>query len=213
MTEYPYANVISNLRKFIEGIPSKGVPDIIDVEYLKQIGFTNSNDFAIISVLSFVNLIDDQGKPTKIYTDYRISSKQEETMSQALKTAYADLFKIYPDAHEKSKQELTDFFKSKTKSGTLVVSRMVSTFLILCEFSTMNPPVTATPARVTKTTKPRTKKKVSTKKEQEPPKKEVSVVTKTQPQVVVNIQLVLPETKDSSLYEELFKALKKHLLE
>jgi hypothetical protein len=211
MPEYPYANVIGNLSKFIEGIPSRGIPDKIDAEHLKQIGFTSTNDLAMVSVLSFIGFIDESGKPNDNYSNFRISSKQEETMSECLKSAYSELFKLYPDAQNVSTKELADFFKSKTKSGELVISRMVSTFLLLCEFSTMKPEKKK--AIPKKTPQRKTTKKAPVPAATVPIVEKKTYETKKQPQVVVNIQLVLPESKDPTLYDELFKSLKKHLLE
>jgi len=209
MVDYPYANVISNLRKFIDGIPSRGIPAKVDAEYLKQVGFTSYNDVAIVSVLEFIGFVGKDGKPTDDYTNFRISTKQEETMSRCLKIAYADLFKLYPDAPERENQELVDFFTSKTTSGELVVKRMVGTFLLLCEFSESKPPKKKSQTKVA-STKPKVKKTSKAKKK---PAEETSFEINKQPQVVINIQLVLPESKDPSLYDELFKSLRKHLLE
>jgi len=212
--EYPYALVISSFRKFMNGIPGRGIPSVVDRNHLAQTGLNSANDAPIVSILEFIGLIDKAGKPTKDYEDFRIASKQKQVMTKCLKTAYSDLFALYSDAPARSNEELAEFFKTTTKSGAQVVTKMAATFKILCEFSDMaqGPKAAAQrkPSRVSQVRPMKTAggRGVSVKGATKPSRTETHGWT-----VNVNIQLTLPESKDPSVYEELFKALKRHLLE
>ena len=48
-------------------------------------------------------------------------------MANAIRKAYSDLFKMYPDAHKKDDETLKNFFRPTTKAGEQVVERMVDT--------------------------------------------------------------------------------------
>ena len=212
MPNYPYTKIQSNLRKFLDGISRRGVPPTIDNDHLKQLSFGGPNNAGIITVLEFIGFVNKDGKPTDAYINFRVSAKAEETMTEALKSAYSDLFDIYPDAHSRPKQELYDFFTPTTSAGEAVVRLITTTFLTLCEFSNLKPARSKREKGKGKPTRDSRAKKTRIKKSEGSVEKEVVVPTKA-PQVVVNIQLVLPESKDPSLYDELFKSLKKHLLE
>lgn len=88
------------------------------------------------------------------------------------------------------------FFSSKTGKSKRTVDLMVKTFVNLCQLADFEV--------------------VPTKPKVEPTKPELpSITSKIKgviPEIHINIQLHLPATDDPSVYENLFKSLKKHLL-
>lgn len=115
-------------------------------------------------------------------------------MADRLRSAYKDLFGLYPDAYKRSEEELRDFFSTKVPGGELVLSLTVKTFKTLCEFADFEALTEAVPPT---------------------PIKAPSVASEIQaPQLVLNlnIQLQLPVTENAEVYEKIFKALRECLL-
>jgi hypothetical protein len=200
MTEYPYVLVKDKLKKFLEEhIPRASVPDKIDRKYLTAVGFKSSNDLSITPILKFINFLDASGVPTDEYIQFR--TKAGLTMAKSLRNAYKDLFDIYPDAYRKDAEALKNYFRAHTTAGDQVVNKTVATFKVLCEFADFE----AITEEITVSPKGELNSEV-------PVSKQVSPATSGGLTVNINIQLQLPATDDASVYENLFSALKKHLL-
>ena len=110
------------------------------------------------------------------------------------------MFELYPDAYRKDREALYAFFSSKTKKAKSTVELMVSTFQNLCEladFEKEASKVKLAPVKPISPAKPITSLK--------PEKKVIS-------ELHINIQLHLPATTDPTVYDNLFKALRKYLL-
>lgn len=199
--EYPYTPS-NRLKEFIEGIPERGEPKKINIPYLNELGFKSKNDRSIPKVLEFIGFIDKKGIPTERYRQYKVRSTQKALMAQSIKIAYAKLFELYKDANIKDRKTLEDFFATKTKGGRQVIGLLARTFETLCslgDFQAEPPPEVITTTQQELVTVPTTRQLVS-------PAKSI-------PSININIQFVLPESKDPDLYDKIFEALKKHLLE
>ena len=202
MANYPYVKVTDKLNRFLKHIQPAGVPPKVSQEYLKTAGFKSSNDQRILGVLHFIGFIDSTGKPTPDYINYRSTQKARSVLGEAIKRGYSELFSMYPNAHQQDVEALRNFFSSHTTAGEQVLSAMVSTFRVLCGESSFEPstiPVieeakAPTPAPA--------------------PALGVSAARALDTQsLTVNIQLTLPETINSDVYKEIFKAMRTYLIE
>ena len=202
MAEFPYSAKPSSLPGFLEKIQAVGVPDKVTLKYLATLGFKSSNDRYIPGILKSLGFIDQSGVPTERWRVYRNKKRAPSELAIAIRDAYLGLFTVYDDAYRKDDEALRNFFTSNTTVGEQAVSYMVRTFKTLCELadftSTPQPSVEITaipPVEVAAEAKLADGATVS------------QGIT-----VNVNIQLTLPETKDSSIYDKIFESLKKHLL-
>lgn len=120
-------------------------------------------------------------------------------MANALKKAYADLFELYPDAPEKDFGPLRDFFSGTTDAGEAVLKLTVDTFKTLCSFADFEAVPSKPPA-------------------EEEEKKKLREVRKGLAEapagltINLNIQLTLPVTENTKVYDAIFKSLKENLL-
>jgi len=180
------------------GNPPKGV----NRDWLKTIGFSSGNDYYIIAVLKHIKFIDSSSAPTELWKAYKDPTKARAVLAQGIKEGYKELFETYPDANRKDREALYAFFSSKTGKAKHTVDYMVSTFINLCqsadfeseahkiEMEPAKPKVTDIPIAVA------------------PSRPEKGIIS----EIHVNIQLHLPATNDPTVYENLFKSLRKHLL-
>jgi len=196
---FTYAIKTGTLKEFLQKVKSKelGLPDKVNRDYLKSIGYTSSNDLPIIRVLKSIGFIDKNNSPTQYLRDFR-TEKSGQVMVAALRKTYSELFKIYSAPHTKSKDELENFFaKDKPSLKKFTLGLYVDTFKTLCEFADFK----AAPLKEAEISEP---------------KKELVDVAKVTTQVptgiTVNLNIHLPATEDLRVYEKIFKALKETLL-
>lgn len=202
MADYPYSTVLQKIKPLLLKIKSIGVPGKVDYKWLQTIGYKSTNDTSLIPVLRNIQLIDASGKPTDNWMRYRADNK---ILASCIRTGYADLFSTYPAAQEESKDNLNNFFSSKTTAGSQVIAKMVGTFLELCGSADFS----GAPVALSNTSSqthsgglvhsspiiPHSVKHLE------------NGVT-----ININIQLTVPETSDEKIYEAFFSAMKKHLL-
>lgn len=196
MAQYPYVLVLKKLRDFMKHIQIAGVPSKVTLSYIKSAGFKSSNDERIPPVLRFIGFLDSSGTPTDAYKKYRNKAEAPVILGNAIREAYADLFKLYPDAYQKDSEALRNFFSSHTTAGERTLSAMVSTFQTLCSEAKFEIPEVFTTEPLAAPT----------------PTPAVASEKLGLQSLTINLQLTLPETTNSSVYEEIFKAMKKYLL-
>lgn len=196
--KYPYIPSQRPLKKFLNAIQKLGTPDQIMVKTMPQLGFKTSNARYIPSVLKFIGFIDPSGVPTDDYKNFKNIGISKSVMANALRTAYADLFKLHPDAPKKDFQPLRDFFSGTTDAGEDVLKMTVQTFKTLCEFADFE----AAPPKIEEKRKRKEERTIEEKPQQIPAGLTINL----------NIQLTLPATEDATVYDKIFKALKENLL-
>lgn len=141
MREYPYINTTGKLREFISMISSMGVPESVSTKWLPTIGFGSTNHRRIIGVMRSIGFVAGN-KPTQRWVSFRDASRSKQVMAEALRDGYADLFSLYPNAHERNDLELKNYFKGQMKGGEQVIANTVSTFKALCSFADFGEPGT-----------------------------------------------------------------------
>lgn len=198
MGKYPYTLKISSLEKLLKEIPSMGVPSKINTATLPTIGYKAKNDRSLSAILKFIDFLDTKGVPTKNYRDFRNNLVSRSVMAKAIRTSYADLFSLYPDANEKDDTALRDFFSGTTDAGDMVKRMTAEVFKVLCKFAdfkktSVTPPLVETEKKVIDMVKTTTQMPTG--------------IT-----INLNIQLTLPATEDATIYDKIFKALKENVL-
>jgi hypothetical protein len=188
--EFAYTVVPGTLRTFLKGIPERAVPPRISIRYLKSIGMKSSNDTSIIRVLKFVGLVDSSGAPKAEYTSFRDKVKGPGILAELVREAYAELYSTYEDAHNRSDEELKNFFRARTKLGDQVITYQVGTFKALSEFADFATAPPSPSGGVGPTASEST----------------------LQPSIHLNLQIHLPDSKDATTYDMIFQAIAKHLL-
>ena len=196
MAQFPYVFSADRLKKFFGRIQTAGVPEKVTYDYLAAAGFNKPTDERFVSVFKFISFLDNSGVPTSHYTNYRDSSQAGSVLASCVRSAYADLFNMHPNANRESNQTLQNYFRPKSKVGQTALNSMVKTFKTLCELADFEAAPAALPSEAIVSAAEATAAKVI------PPAVPVNI----------NIQLTLPETKDVSIYEDIFKAMRKHLL-
>lgn len=205
---YPYVQSPDKLKEFLLKLPTIGQPDVFDTSKLSALGYTSSNDKAMLGAVKSLGIIENKrgGGPTDLWAGLR--SDFGSTMATASRNAYADLYAIYPDAHQKDQEALRSFFAANTTVGSGAVSKMVSTFkaiVSLADFDSIVPDDADADAE-----KPQVDPKPINKVTKANERPSVAQYA-SGPNVNLNIQLQLPSDASGEVYEKFFSAMKKHL--
>lgn len=150
MSEFCYTTVPGKLKTLLAKIREVGVPRKVTVQWLKTLGFTSSNDSTLIGVLKQIDLVDSSNVPTARWTQYR-GAHHKTVLGEAIAHGYAELYAVYPDAHQRPQTDLDHVFSTHSSGGKQVIGKTISTFKALVEladFSQVGRPATTQAASV-----------------------------------------------------------------
>ncbi|MCH7691344.1 MAG: DUF5343 domain-containing protein [candidate division Zixibacteria bacterium] len=190
---------------FFSKIRDGQAPDQVTQQLLKDWGFTSSNDRGFLALLKSLGFLSPDGKPTSVYHEYRDHSRSKAVMAQALRRAYGDIFLIKEHPTDSDKNAIKGKFKSYHNVGANLADFMTRTFYALLKLSDLK---AATPKQSSKVDievdKPETMKSES---------HEIGGQLSgfNTSGLHYNIQIHLPATKDTEVYNAIFKSIKEHL--
>jgi hypothetical protein len=207
-SDYPYAAVPSKLKEFLEKIRGTGVPPKATYNWLETIGFKSKNDRTVITVVKFIGFIDASSQPSNYWVQYR-GSGHKRVLAEAIKQGYSELFSIYPEANKLSETDLEHFFTTKSTAGKQVISRLVRTFITLCELADFQEITPSSPNILSQPTPPQV---VSTTNETFTsfPAQTVQVQQNT-PTLHIDIQIHISPESSPEQIDQIFASMAKHL--
>jgi hypothetical protein len=202
MAEFAYTTVPGKISPLLQKIREVGIPAKVGVQWLKTIGFTSSNDNTLVPVLKQVGFVDASGVPKSAWSQFR-GAKHKEVLGDAIRSGYAELFAVYPDADQRSPSDLEHVFSTSSTAGKQVIGKTVSTFKALCESATFSSDGIGLGT------------KLSAESIHEPvqvhPEGRHQPGAPTAPSVHIDIQVhIAPESSPEQI-EQIFKSMAKHL--
>jgi hypothetical protein len=176
-------------------------PDQLTTRLLVDWGFKSTADRGFIPVLKAIGFLTSDGKPTHRYHDYRDHSKSKLVMADALREAYADIFLINEKPSPNDREAIEGKFKSYHNASDNVASLMQKTFYALLGLADLNHSGQQTAEAV-----PPQRENL------DPPTRKLAKDGIASAGLHYNIQIHLPATKDTEVYNAIFRSLKEHLL-
>lgn len=134
-SEVPYMPSVTNLSKILDAIQKAGAPEAFGLDFLKDLGFTSSNDRTAIKLLKFLGFLETSGKPTTAYKEFMDQNRAKAVIAVRLRKAYDDLFLSDKEAQSQSVDRLKGWFKTKTGAGDAVATKMATTFKSLATYA------------------------------------------------------------------------------
>lgn len=203
--DYPYMISNNKISPIIDAIHSAAKPPKFSHEFLKQIGFSSSNDRAVIPLFKRLGFIAENGAPTSFYDDLKDTTKRASALGARIKDLYSELYAINTKIHSANEDAIKGAISRVTGKDAASVSRYYLTFKTLCGIAKFDAP------------------QVQHEETVEPPPvkvKENGDMTIEAPQTAApnqagfhyNIQIHLPATTDISVYNAIFKSLKDNLI-
>lgn len=202
-SEIPYLLTTKKLSTLFEKIKTAAEPERMTYELLKKLGFTSSNDRAFISLLKKLGFLDQEGRPTELYKDYR--HKGGAVLAEGIRYLYSEIFAIHENIQNEDRETIKGAISRVTGREAKYVDLMTSTFEALCELADFN--------EVEKDTSgPKEKEEVigedQNKIDQQLPPKVIKDLN-----FRYNIEIHLPATTEIAVYNAIFKSMKDYLLD
>ncbi len=207
MTEYPYMMSNNKISSILDNIKSAAKPPKFTHEFLKKIGFSSTNDRAIIPLLKRLGFLTEDGTPTTFYDELRDATQHQFILADRIKVLYQELFQINTNIHSANEAEVKGAISRVTGKDETTVGRYFNTFKTLVGLARFDGSSSTTSSELQQ--KPQVvQSEPSTNPEEQKPQKNI----KSNPQFHYNIQIHLPATTDISVYNAIFKSLKENLL-
>ena len=208
-----YLTQTKNLVAIFEAIRNALAPEKFTARFLVNLGFGSTNDRLIVGTLKGLGFLDEGGVPTERYYSFLDATQSDRVLAEAIKEAYGDLFMINNKAHEMGQPEVKQKLKTLTRGAKseAVLNKMAMTFVALCKHANFKAPgaLLKKPGQV-----PETK---VTEKEKKPTEDTPAPTLPEPPErkafdLAYNIHIELPSTRDHTVYDAIFRALKEHIL-
>ena len=202
-----YLAQVKNLPQILEAIRQASPPERFTHRFLEGLDFKSTNDRPIMGVLKALGFTDESGVPKQPYYDYMDDERHKAVLGDAVRQAYADLFKLNNKANEKDVAWVKNKLKMLTQGAKsdVVLGRMSATFVALCKEADFSAPATLQ------------------KEPKEPSVESPAPVLPSQEQLTghakqhrfalsYNIHIELPAVRDQAVYDAIFKSLRENLL-
>lgn len=133
--EVPYLVSVGNLHKMLDAIQNAGAPSVFNLDFLKDLGFTSSQDRAMPKLLKYLGMLDDSGRPQSSYREFMDHTKAKHVLATRMRVAFDDLFTSDKNANNKTADQLKGWFKTKTGTGDAVAKKVATTFKSLATYA------------------------------------------------------------------------------
>lgn len=209
-----YLVTTKNLEAFLNAVKTAQAPERMTNKFLTDLDFTSSNDRLFITLFKALGLLSENGDPTNRYFEFLDQSQSGRILAQGIREAYDDLFRVNREAHRLDENDVKNKLRTLTRGekSENVVGLMAKTFVALCSLADWSKPdvqvedvTVAAGAGAALQESPAVAG----------PTTVVNVKRDTRVAPVglhYNIQIHLPASRDSAVYDAIFKSLKDHLL-
>jgi hypothetical protein len=189
-----YVYTTKHINDVLTKVRDTGRPDKLTNTYMKNVWLLkDAKTSAVLDILKDMDFVDGNSIPTVLYAEYQNPSLSKKALAKGIKKAYPELFKAYPNAHNREKETITGYFKQRTGAEKSVLDKIVATFITFCslaDFSTEAEPPSS---------------------DNKPPIEEPKPSTSTMIPITMNIQIVIPSDATSEQYDRIFSSIKKFL--
>lgn len=205
MVNYHYMVSNNKIAQIFEKIRTAAQPQKFTYDFLKNLGFTSSNDRAIIVVLKNLGFLTSDGAPTTYYKDLRDATRAKKILAVQIKEYYKDLFAIDMNMNSANDSEIKGAISRVTGKEEKDVKRILSTFKALCSYADFD--------NIDSFTNNNIEEKIddSLKRNSENENIKVGEPVNFSSDFHYNIQIHLPATTDISVYNAIFKSIKENL--
>jgi hypothetical protein len=204
-TDVPYLLATGNLPKILDKIQHAGAPETFNIDFLKDLGFTSSQDRPTPKLFKYLGLLDSNGHPTSVYKEFMDQTKSRRVLAGRMRVAFDDLFTADRKANEKSAEQLKGWFKTKTGASDAVADKMARTFKTLSSYADFTGPELVTEGEA----------------EQQPSKEKDQAEIKQRTGggnagagigLVYRFEIHLPDTQNVDTFRAIFRALREELM-
>lgn len=204
MSDYPYLVSNKNLQQIFEKIRTAAKPPKFTIAFVKQLGFTSSNDSSYPSLLKKLGFLMEDGTPTVYYDALRDKNTAAKVLGERIRDLYSELFVINTKIYEASDEEIKGAISRVTGKEAKDVTRIAATFRALCSQADF-----VNIKQLSDVNNHELEENIIYEEDSGLGKTKLTSVV---PDFCYNIQIHLPATTDISVYNAIFKSIKENLL-
>lgn len=204
--DFTYTGSHGVLKKFLDIATEASRPDIVNSEYLESKGLTGGSARAIPPILKKMGFLDTAGKPTEWYAKFQTKGSRSEAALHGLKQAYQSIFDRNRFAHTLTDDKLKDIVieisgLDKTSS---TLRAILGTYDVIKSYINFDELTASGEAA---------KDDQDAAADDAPDDQEIGSAGRDRMLgLSYQINIVLPETTDITIYNAIFKSLKENLL-
>jgi len=199
-----YMTSTKNLEGILNAIQTAQAPEKFTTRFLESLEYKTAADRLVIGVLKGLKFLDENSVPTDRYYRFLDQTEGGRVLAEGIQDAYDDLFRINIKANGLTQTDIKNKLKTLTQGQKTenVLDDMAKTFTALCSLADWKNPL------------PIPNQTVENEPQNNEPSQSVVAQVQSLPigQLCYNIQIILPATRDTAVYDALFKSLKEHLL-
>lgn len=211
-----YLVTTKNLEPLLNSLTTARAPETFTQKFLQDLEFKSTNDRLYIGVLKGLGFLSETGAPTDRYYAFLDQAQSKRVLAEAIREAYSDLFDVNIKAYDMTESDVKNKLKTLTqgKYSENIVGWMAKTFRALADYADWTEPISKTTDQAAVKKKEHdTHSTASSQNSLNPPVSSTSQgnLNTTFGQLHYNIQIHLPESRDSAVYDAIFKSLRSHL--
>lgn len=201
VTKLPYVGRPTAMVKILEKIKEAKTPDKFTIDFLEtKLGCKGGSSRAFIPLAKKLGLLGTDGSPTDLYKKFRNPTLSKAALATAVKKGYKEIFDRKEYAGNASKEDFKGLVVEITgkPKNDQVVNLICQTFDHLKKLADFDAKI------------PETSSEEEKPEETLPPA--VLDANKLNLGLSYTINLVLPKTEDSAVFNAIFKSLRENLL-
>jgi len=208
-----YTQKYSAIPAYFDAMLDAQPPERFSLKFLENLGFTSTNDRLFIAILKDLGFLNRDGAPQPRYFEFLDRSRSKQVVAAGVREAFSDLFALNVRANELGASEVKNKLRTlfAGKKSDVVIERISSTFKALCEYADFSAPLSESASQQNQArneTAPSTQDSgTGTSADQQKTTRGKIAVSGLQ----YHINIVLPESRDQSVYDAIFKSLREHL--
>ena len=206
-----YLTSSKNLKPILDAIKGAQAPERFTINFLETLGYKSSSDRLIIGVLKSIGFLDSDGKPTERYYRFLDQTQSEIVLAEGIRFAFADLFQINTNANKLSRIELINKFKtlSQGQLSDSVLEKLALTFIELSKLANFS--------AISHSSDDEGRTSATTEHSDHTNSNGSKLFSRQSKNIEMgglhyNIQIILPTTRDTKVYDAIFKSLRDHLV-
>ena len=222
-SRHPYISSPGSIERIITYLRST-FPSSIKVDTIQKLGIAPKNEYSVINALQFIGLIDETGKANEEKKSKAFSGQNDEEFAEAfseiIKEAYKDLFDLRDDkAWTLDDDDLKKFFRGADGTGESTGQRQARVFQVFSSLCGKTESPIKKGARKTSPSKKASNKDTPAINKPASAKNESPNQTPKQNSVLDNlgmsikIEVNLPSEASPEAYDNIFKSIRKHLID
>lgn len=219
MLSESYTQKPGSIPDYFEAMLNAQPPERFSTKFIENLGFKSTNDRLFMGILKDLGFLNRDGAPQQRYFEFLDRSKSKHTVAEGLREAFSDLFALNTRANEMTVEDVKNKLRTlfAGKKTELTIDRIAKTFKALAEFGDFRPSSSEPNISGTEDVPTHTLPILPKDDKENGDQSGTPEVIKNPPgQIKVSglqyhINIVLPDTRDQSVYDAIFKSLREHL--